>query len=482
MGSPADLSLDCKPHSYSMVVKSFGDQTDQTQKLEDFLACLEEERLKIDAFKRELPLCMQLLTNAMEAYRQQLQTFRTNQGPRPVLEEFIPIKNSSSEGSDKLSSNVSEKANWMTTAQLWSQSNDGSKQQGATTVVLATQAPNEIDHGGLAMSPKLGLDNKGRNGGGGGGAFLPFSKDRNTCTSPTPLRVLPELALAATTEKEMEDKKCSEPDNGVSCSSRRENPSKGGAGSVITEQPKGAANSAEGQATTTTQTNRKARRCWSPELHRRFVNALQILGGSQVATPKQIRELMKVDGLTNDEVKSHLQKYRLHTRRPSPSTQAAGAPAPQLVVLGGIWVPPEYATAAAAHGAGQAIYGAHPGSHASTHYCSPAVPQDFYPPPPPHHAQLHHHTLQPYQQHIYKATSQTHGSPESDGRPVGDGSESIEDDKSESSSWNKGDSGNQNGGGGGGERERERERERKGLASLRDDGEESNGSEITLKF
>jgi SHAQKYF class myb-like DNA-binding protein len=28
-----------------------------------------------------------------------------------------------------------------------------------------------------------------------------------------------------------------------------------------------------------------------------------------VATPKQIRELMKVDGLTNDEVKSHLQVY-----------------------------------------------------------------------------------------------------------------------------------------------------------------------------
>ncbi|MFS8019077.1 putative transcription factor MYB-HB-like family [Helianthus anomalus] len=31
----------------------------------------------------------------------------------------------------------------------------------------------------------------------------------------------------------------------------------------------------------------------------------------QFATPKQIRELMKVDGLTNDEVKSHLQgEYR----------------------------------------------------------------------------------------------------------------------------------------------------------------------------
>uniref|UniRef100_A0A7C9ES73 HTH myb-type domain-containing protein n=1 Tax=Opuntia streptacantha TaxID=393608 RepID=A0A7C9ES73_OPUST len=63
------------------------------------------------------------------------------------------------------------------------------------------------------------------------------------------------------------------------------------------------------------QTTKKRRRCWSPELHRRFVDALEKLGGSQVATPKQIRELMKVDGLTNDEVKSHLQKYRLHVRK-----------------------------------------------------------------------------------------------------------------------------------------------------------------------
>jgi hypothetical protein len=31
-----------------------------------------------------------------------------------------------------------------------------------------------------------------------------------------------------------------------------------------------------------------------------------------VATPKQIRELMRVDGLTNDEVKSHLQVSVLH--------------------------------------------------------------------------------------------------------------------------------------------------------------------------
>ncbi|XP_022769581.1 transcription factor NIGT1-like [Durio zibethinus] len=56
------------------------------------------------------------------------------------------------------------------------------------------------------------------------------------------------------------------------------------------------------------------KRCWSSELHARFVEALNLLGGIQVATPKQIRDLMQVEGLTIDQVKSHLQKYRHHCR------------------------------------------------------------------------------------------------------------------------------------------------------------------------
>uniref|UniRef100_A0A2N9FTW0 HTH myb-type domain-containing protein n=1 Tax=Fagus sylvatica TaxID=28930 RepID=A0A2N9FTW0_FAGSY len=461
MASPSELTLDCKPHSYSSLLKSFGDQThDQTQKLEEFLSRLEEERLKIDAFKRELPLCMQLLSNAVEAYRQQLQAYRANQGPRPVLEEFIPLKHSTSESSEK-SPNNSDKANWMTSAQLWSQASDGTKPQ---STIISTNKEPDI---GFNVSPKLALDTKQRNG----GAFHPFTKERNSCPSPT-LRALPELALASA-EKDMEDKKCMDTENGISCP-RREN-GKVGNGVVVVDQGKGAGNnSSDGQTNGTnngsnnSQTHRKARRCWSPDLHRRFVNALQMLGGSQVATPKQIRELMKVDGLTNDEVKSHLQKYRLHTRRPSPSPQVTGAAPPQLVVLGGIWVP-EYATAAAAHSGASALYGhGHPGSHAPQHYCASPVPQDYYAaaqgPPPPHH-QLHHHTLH-HQLHVYKAASQAHSSPESDIRGTGDRSESIEDGKSDSSSW-KGESG---------------ERERKGLCALREDGEESNGSGITLKF
>ncbi|KAL5572735.1 hypothetical protein UlMin_022332 [Ulmus minor] len=454
MASPSELSLDCKPHSYSMLLKSFAEQPDQTQKLEEFLSRLEEERLKIDAFKRELPLCMQLLTNAVESSRQQLQAYRLNQGQRPILEEFIPLKTSSSEGSEK-TTNTSDKANWMTSAQLWSQTSNETKPN-PTNMILTSQKEPEIS---FTVNHTLALDNKQRNG----GAFLPFSKERNSCPTPT-------LALGSP-EKDTEDKKCSELEKGVSCT-RRDNSCKNGNGGVVVEQGKGAGNqSPDGQttnnsSTATNQTHRKARRCWSPDLHRRFVNALQMLGGSQVATPKQIRELMKVDGLTNDEVKSHLQKYRLHTRRPSPSPQAAGAPAPQLVVLGGIWVPPEYA---AAHGGGPALYSPHPASHAPPHYCAPTVPQDYYtagPPPQPPHHQLHHALH--HQLHVYKASSQNHSTPESDVRGGGDPSESIEDGKSDNSSW-KGESG-ENGG------------ERRGLAALREDGEESNGSEITLKF
>ncbi|KAL2901156.1 Transcription factor NIGTH1, partial [Bienertia sinuspersici] len=83
-----------------------------------------------------------------------------------------------------------------------------------------------------------------------------------------------------------------------------------------------------------------------------------------MAILKQIRELMKVDGLTNDEVKSHLQ------------------------------VPPEYATAAAAaHSGAPTFYNTHPSAQVSSHYCSPTVPADFYPQPPHSQPLLNHCTI-----------------------------------------------------------------------------------------
>ena len=83
--SPSDLTLDYKPNgsgggggggAYAVIPKQQEPLVDghhlttteqTTQKLREFLARLEEERLKIDAFKRELPLCMHLLNHG--AYR-----------------------------------------------------------------------------------------------------------------------------------------------------------------------------------------------------------------------------------------------------------------------------------------------------------------------------------------------------------------------------------------------------------------------------
>ncbi|KAK1268894.1 Two-component response regulator ARR18 [Acorus gramineus] len=271
------------------------DFPERTRKCQEYMDALEQERKKIEVFQRELPLCLQLVTHAIESCKQQLGAtevttpYGRSDGEEtssegPVLEEFMPIKcgttsETTEEGEvEKQRTTDEKKPDWLRSVQLWN-----------PDPVAVKEAPRKP----CAIEVKKT----------GGGAFVPFHGGEKR----PPAVVVP--ATAASTNSET-----------------------------------------EGQSS-----HRKARRCWSPELHRRFLHALQQLGGSLTATPKQIRELMKVDGLTNDEVKSHLQKYRLHTRRPSPGTavqsdgNGGGCQPPQFVLVGGIWVPPpEYAAAAAA--------------------------------------------------------------------------------------------------------------------------------------
>ncbi|XWS23276.1 hypothetical protein CRYUN_Cryun29cG0107500 [Craigia yunnanensis] len=313
------------------------DYAQKMRRCHEYMEALEEERRKIQVFQRELPLCLELVTQAIEARKKEISEGSTTtdymQGQSecleqtssdvPVLEEFIPIKRSTNcfEEDDEQESHKSKdhynntkekniaaadknKSDWLRSVQLWNNNQ-------------SPDPPLKEDAGksGTAVEVK-------RNE----GAFQPFHREKTV-----------EKSVQSVGKANASATRTSTTESG----SRGEGANNGNTNSKKEEK--------EGQP------QRKQRRCWSPELHRRFLHALQQVGGSHVATPKQIRELMKVVGLTNDEVKSHLQKYRLHTRRPSPTVHNNVNPqAPQFVVVGGIWVPPsEYATMTATIASGK---------------------------------------------------------------------------------------------------------------------------------
>ncbi|KAJ6807683.1 two-component response regulator ARR1-like [Iris pallida] len=61
---------------------------------------------------------------------------------------------------------------------------------------------------------------------------------------------------------------------------------------------------------------KKSRVVWAPDLHKRFVAAVEQLGVDK-AVPKKILELMNVPGITRENVASHLQKYRMYMKKMS---------------------------------------------------------------------------------------------------------------------------------------------------------------------
>ncbi|KAL2898915.1 Transcription factor LUX [Bienertia sinuspersici] len=62
------------------------------------------------------------------------------------------------------------------------------------------------------------------------------------------------------------------------------------------------------------KTVKRSRLVWTPQLHKRFVDVVGHLGIKN-AVPKTIMQLMNVEGLTRENVASHLQKYRLYLKR-----------------------------------------------------------------------------------------------------------------------------------------------------------------------
>ena len=78
----------------------------------------------------------------------------------------------------------------------------------------------------------------------------------------------------------------------------------------------------------TPQSTKRPRVHWSSHMHSQFVAAVNKLGIDK-AVPKKILELMGVDGLTRENVASHLQKYRLYLKKASKIDGGAAAAAAQ---------------------------------------------------------------------------------------------------------------------------------------------------------
>ncbi|RDX99421.1 Transcription factor LUX, partial [Mucuna pruriens] len=122
---------------------------------------------------------------------------------------------------------------------------------------------------------------------------------------------------------------------------------------------------------------KRPRLVWTPQLHKRFVDVVAHLGIKN-AVPKTIMQLMNVEGLTRENVASHLQKYRLYLKRmqglsnegPSSSDQLfASTPVPQSLHDS---APPSTHTHSHSH--------THTHTHANGHLPVPMMSMP-YPPP-----------------------------------------------------------------------------------------------------
>ncbi|XP_017241901.1 transcription factor HHO5 isoform X1 [Daucus carota subsp. sativus] len=288
-----DLNSSFVPVNISEFLKEISvitDVSERAMKMDDYVLQLQDELNKVHAFKRELPLCMLLLNDAIERLKEEkMKCGEIETGP--LIEEFMTLKGGKSDenGGVIKSIDCSEKKNWMSSVQLWS-----------TNVQF-----HNFGHDFLSnLKSKVREEDGSRSSGGydetrdklqsSGGAFVPFKRQSG--------QIVKEKI-----DNLLKEKNKTLPVNNLSLR-------------VPMVEIGSIDRNSKGNVRGTSRSDsalpeRKRRRCWSPELHRRFVNALQQLGGPHVATPKQIREVMQVNDLTNDEVKSHLQKYRLHVRK-----------------------------------------------------------------------------------------------------------------------------------------------------------------------
>ncbi|XWS39992.1 hypothetical protein CRYUN_Cryun18bG0101900 [Craigia yunnanensis] len=278
MGSvPPELSLDFRPTFVPKTISNFlkevsliGSVSDKVSKFDAFVKGLEEEMRKIDAFKRELPLCMHLLNDAIVGLKEESMQYMVR-NVEPVLEEFIPLNNKNGEEDGGLmkikkdlmntknekDSNNKDKKNWMSSVQLW---NTDDNYRFSDQKVDSKR--NEEDQGCKIKE--------------GERAFMPFKTNLSFATRKEEKEEISIHGLTLLTPGIKNLKEESGSSGSRTSCSRAVSSSAPNAQSNFRSGPQSLSHQQQQQ-----QAARKQRRCWSPELHRRFVNALQQLGGSQ---------------------------------------------------------------------------------------------------------------------------------------------------------------------------------------------------------
>ncbi|XP_073153370.1 transcription factor HHO5-like [Henckelia pumila] len=240
-------------------VSTVDDFSTKVMILEFHIQALEDERRRIGASNHPLYYSFHFLEDAIEKLKQEIPRWKRSE-KIPVGEELMPLKSGFERCLEqKEPNNINQKKEWMSSVQLWTKNQD-------------TALHHKSNFEGYRGSSSGGNFNHKA------GAFMPFQSATKKNKNPVSSLETGSAEVVPT-------------DLNIKTKDRQQQKPK--------PQP----------------LQKKERRCWSPEMHIQFVDALHQLGGVESATPKQIREVMNVEGLTNDEVKSHLQKYRVYIRK-----------------------------------------------------------------------------------------------------------------------------------------------------------------------
>ncbi|XWS75638.1 hypothetical protein CRYUN_Cryun01aG0108200 [Craigia yunnanensis] len=270
-----ELSLSLKPSYVSQSLSNLlldlskiENESDKLSVLSDYICKHQEELIKVEAIEHELPQCRLLLMESIETLKEEFINIKNNmesQFGQPDLVEYLPTNMRNNEQEQREIWEI----RFSTTEEDQYRNPSHAKKQ--KTLVLDNFQPQNLE----AIQPCKEYRNME-------GLLLPYKESISNSFG------------SSITGKEKEvvimDQSFRNYNQGFLYLIKTDD-------QTLNYHPK----------PLTQPIWKNNRRCWSSELHARFVEVLNLLGGIEVASPKQIRDLMQVEGLTINQVKSHLQ-------------------------------------------------------------------------------------------------------------------------------------------------------------------------------